>query len=642
MVNSLSSVIMGLAQILFRTPFKFYLALFLVFGLRVRGQTSGENCPCPCADYQDKKLLPYSQSTCFSDIEKLRASLPVYPADGNQAKIRFQFLTWSSQWISSFIVGIITKEILNFKLEWVCASSGNNANARISNGHADACIEFWYETYYAQALEYISQKQTVVDLGDLGYPARAGVYIPTYTSELYLSLPLGSDSFKAYVSRGSMYYEAFTLPEVVALYASQNDTEVIQGLTQGYSFTPPWCNPWNSTGFGNNCIDIKGEKEYYDTELHQIIFNLKLNMTVSYWGISGMETYTQRKIKRREPVVFKYWIPEPFMSVLDYHRILFPEYSQECHLNNTRALTGSGSVDCDFPGVSLKKLSSKRIVTDDVNSDYFGFKSFMRRVDIPETEMDKLLQEVKNGTYNEYEAACNWLKDSTAWWNWIPEQTCKIGEVKEVGGACMIPSLSQDFNYISTGVRYFTIFLASIVFILAVIFATWTFVHSATPIILASQPLALYQMCFGAVISTSSTIFSGMDDREYSPSMLGTTCNLSIWLWGLGFAITYTGMLTKLWKVQYLLNSAVNKLKVSQLTNATTALIMIAGILVEGLVLGIWSIVDGFKWKRTCLETDAFGRCAKSTGFCHSDNTLSILVPLFSLHLLSMAYALVL
>eukprot|EP00954_Amorphochlora_amoebiformis_P008609 669666-Amorphochlora_amoeboformis.AAC.1 len=26
-------------------------------------------------------------------------------------------------------------QILNFKLEWVCASSGNNANARISNGH---------------------------------------------------------------------------------------------------------------------------------------------------------------------------------------------------------------------------------------------------------------------------------------------------------------------------------------------------------------------------------------------------------------------------------------------------------------------------------------------------------------------------
>eukprot|EP00954_Amorphochlora_amoebiformis_P022128 1351140-Amorphochlora_amoeboformis.AAC.1 len=67
--------------------------------------------------------------------------------------------TWDSQQIASIAVAIVAKEAMGYDIEWVCASSGLNAIARIANGDTDAITEFWYDNFYTDVTTFVTEQQ---------------------------------------------------------------------------------------------------------------------------------------------------------------------------------------------------------------------------------------------------------------------------------------------------------------------------------------------------------------------------------------------------------------------------------------------------------------------------------------------------
>eukprot|EP00466_Bigelowiella_natans_P017442 jgi/Bigna1/136277/aug1.33_g10985 len=352
------------------------------------------------------KLIQLFSNTCFSDSE-LHA-LGINPANREGAKLNIEMHLWPSSMISAMTTGIIAKEILGFDVAWTCGISGDNAMARIKNGYTDVLSEYNLDVYPQDEAQFIQNEQTVDDVGFVGYTVQGGVYVPEFWS-------------------------VFKRPEIVAYYAAHNDSAIVNQPTiqQIGNFTPPWCSPWNPEGVGNNCMDIKSEDPTFDKGvINQMIVNLKLNMTVSYWGTGldgvtqGMGGYLFAKLLRGEPMVMKAgYIPEDLFGQVRIQRVAFPPYSQKCYDGNTKSLKGVGSIDCDFPIVQLRKIASPKVMTGNSKDVYHDFGQMYRRFKITQEQMDSLwAKDIPQTGFTgghlgiEYQIACNHLKNTSAAW----------------------------------------------------------------------------------------------------------------------------------------------------------------------------------------------------------------------------------
>eukprot|EP00468_Gymnochlora_sp_CCMP2014_P002052 CAMPEP_0167741910 /NCGR_PEP_ID=MMETSP0110_2-20121227/1123_1 /TAXON_ID=629695 /ORGANISM="Gymnochlora sp., Strain CCMP2014" /LENGTH=452 /DNA_ID=CAMNT_0007626023 /DNA_START=554 /DNA_END=1909 /DNA_ORIENTATION=- len=344
---------------------------------------------------------------------------------------------------------------------------------------------------------------------------------------------------------------------------------------------------------------------------------------------------------RSEPVIFKYWTPVRFLAGLPITRVSFPEYSQSCHRNNTGSITGEGSIDCDFPRTSTRKIARTSLISKDITSPYYALTKFLQSVVILEETMDELLLYERRhmNTTDEVDTACHYLETRVSTWvNWIPELECRDSEAI-YRGECVPPPLTEDKNQIPRNALVFSFAIAGIVLLLALISIIWTSCNLFLPVVVAAQPFFLIQIAVGCMISTTSVFFAGVDDSKNLLMRPSLACNLQLWFYCIGFSLTYSGLLTKVWRVQQVLVHA--KKCQQRSVSITEALRVVLGIVaIEVFMIGIWTAVHGFSYRRHCDSIDEFGRCESSRGFCDADEPWSILGPIVALHAIAMSYAL--
>eukprot|EP00466_Bigelowiella_natans_P005357 jgi/Bigna1/75677/fgenesh1_pg.36_\ len=161
-------------------------------------------------------------------------------------------------------------------------------------------------------------------------------------------------------------------------------------------------------------------------------------------------------------------------------------------------------------------------------------------------------------------------------------------------------------------------------------FFAWTFINQELPVIKASQPLFLFQVLVGSLLSSAVIPLAGLDDAGHSDRELKSACTASLWLYGIGFAVTLTALTIKLWKAKetilktvmtlhvgfaavyenskiqhedsvkeafVLLRAAVSQAVV--IPNWQIMLMMLAGITIEVLIIGIWNSFNGIFWTRS-------------------------------------------
>uniref|UniRef100_A0A6V3J1V6 G-protein coupled receptors family 3 profile domain-containing protein n=1 Tax=Lotharella globosa TaxID=91324 RepID=A0A6V3J1V6_9EUKA len=323
---------------------------------------------------------------------------------------------------------------MGYNVSYNCQGSANGAAERVARGETDMMIDYPYNQLVNEITPYIYSEE-IIDAGPMGYSAQSGFYIPEYTKTYLNALSFGGESarFKQYVLDTFDNWVVFTFPEVVELFAKQNETSIVQGLYQEANFTPPWCNQWNATGHGNNCIDIKSEQVQLDKGVpQQMIMNLKLNMTMSWWGNEGWTNIAQRKVTAGQPFIMKTgYVPSGIFgpSAPKVQRIMFPQYTEECYSNNTASLRGIGSINCDFPVINLRKIATPRIVEPAPNTPMSDWARFFRRLSVSISLLDQLWVSSYTPNYyysqgvaspNPYSAACDFVRrNSTLWRTWV-------------------------------------------------------------------------------------------------------------------------------------------------------------------------------------------------------------------------------
>jgi len=174
----------------------------------------------------------------------------------------------------------------------------------------------------------------------------------------------------------------------------------------------------------------------------------------------------------------------------------------------------------------------------------------------------------------------------------------------------------EERNYIPKNFSILGVVLFLVVLLLACGMICWICAVRDRVMVKASQPLLMIQIAIGCCVSSSGMVAQGMDDRFLSPRVLGVLCNWRIWVYGIGFAITHTALLMKLWVVKVtildfnkdkeyktvryprMISKILGCTIWSRASNKCTKvwyLPKIVGVGVEAFFLSVWNAVDGFK-----------------------------------------------
>ena len=139
----------------------------------------------------------------------------------------------------------------------------------------------------------------------------------------------------------------------------------------------------------------------------------------------------------------------------------------------------------------------------------------------------------------------------------------------------------------------------------------------------------------GCVISTS-TIFAMAQQAEGKGPV--RSCAAIPWLYSVGFCLTFGALFARIKRIYKLLQSAV-EMKRIQISAKETLLSVAVVLLIDVIILSIWTGVDPLQWTRNITSSDIFGDPLESEGFCSSEHWQIFAGLIASFHFILMAVA---
>jgi len=223
-----------------------------------------------------------------------------------------------------------------------------------------------------------------------------------------------------------------------------------------------------------------------------------------------------------------------------------------------------------------------------------------------------------------------------------------------------IPTMYIEYNYIGNSLRGICLTLSGLIMILSLLFAVWTHIKSKTRVVRASQPIFLLILCFGIFLMGSAIIPLSFDDEVTSVRGCSISCMLTPWLFFIGFATSFSALLSKTWRVNKVFNHpALKRIKILPLDVMKPLFTSLAGkintrsyhvltskavapytriyllsnyfltsdfLLVTIVVLSIWTSLSPIRWHRDVAAVDEFGRAISSRGSCKSNSYLPYMI----------------
>ena len=201
----------------------------------------------------------------------------------------------------------------------------------------------------------------------------------------------------------------------------------------------------------------------------------------------------------------------------------------------------------------------------------------------------------------------------------------------------------HNFHFLRSAFTTTGYFFFTVVFLLAVCFSAWTIVQRKSVVVKASQWQFLFLICFGVSMSISSILPFATDDTESATienvkfwasddqsslstcgSALGEekittntwSCMLSVWLFKLGGTLTFGALFVKTYRVSKIFN---NK-KMIQIHVSVQEMYRYMGalLLVDAIILGVWTADDPLVLRRSVEARDRFGFPLDSYASCVS------------------------
>lgn len=203
---------------------------------------------------------------------------------------------------------------------------------------------------------------------------------------------------------------------------------------------------------------------------------------------------------------------------------------------------------------------------------------------------------------------------------------------------------SEIMHYIEPSLKVISWVLCGLLFSFCFYALGWTYYYRDNPLVKVSQPFFLALLIVGSIISLLSMITMGIEGsyREDTENiwLVDTACMANAWLWGMGFAITYSALFAKVWRVHKLYKLA-SKMRRQTVDYKDVFFIIIIVVTAELIVLITFQVMSPQVWQRDVIE-DVNGYSIESIGMCDSENSTSFLYSLMVLNVVFLLIALVL
>ena len=234
---------------------------------------------------------------------------------------------------------------------------------------------------------------------------------------------------------------------------------------------------------------------------------------------------------------------------------------------------------------------------------------------------------------------------------------------------------THDKMFAGSSMKVLSYILAILSVGLGSVFMCWTIYQRNTKVVRHSQPEFLVAVCIGCMISSLSIIPVNMDDQGANNNVIGFTskdlaivtpanvdfdkhvypyvqfdnattsakstldisCMLSLWMYSLGFVLTFGALFAKIWRVNKIfLNKKLSKIVIK---SRDLVLPIFAVLLVDASILLAWTLYNPLKWYRFVLTEDQYHNPLTSIGKCdtamrHTDTSSGwlFLTPLALVH----------
>ena len=230
-------------------------------------------------------------------------------------------------------------------------------------GDLDAVLEVWPSGHVDDFQTYVTDKGTVVDMGELGPVAKIGWYVPSYVIEEHPELAT---------------WEGLKDPELAKIFATAETGDLGQFLM--------------------------GDPSYVSYD-EQIIANLELPLK---FVVAGSEAAAiaavQQAVEASEPLLFYFWQPHWLQSQIELSEIELPEVTEEC---NAAAASGDGTYNCDYPPDVLYKAASAGL--EEKNPTAFAF---IQKFQLTTEQQNEIAALVDSEGMAAADAAAQWIEEN--------------------------------------------------------------------------------------------------------------------------------------------------------------------------------------------------------------------------------------
>jgi 7 transmembrane sweet-taste receptor of 3 GCPR/Receptor family ligand binding region len=163
-------------------------------------------------------------------------------------------------------------------------------------------------------------------------------------------------------------------------------------------------------------------------------------------------------------------------------------------------------------------------------------------------------------------------------------------------------------NYLSASVRIMGLVLMGLVMVPALVFGTWTYVRRKHRLVIASQPIFLHVLCFGAIVFAHAIVTVSLDESfGFTQEDLNRACQTTPWLVSVGHTIMNGAIFSKLSRVHQVLQFSRRKVSARYAAIPAAALMCLTFLL-----MSVWTANDPLTWNRreTNPETgESMARC---------------------------------
>eukprot|EP00584_Thalassiosira_punctigera_P010290 CAMPEP_0172545676 /NCGR_PEP_ID=MMETSP1067-20121228/15545_1 /TAXON_ID=265564 ORGANISM="Thalassiosira punctigera, Strain Tpunct2005C2" /NCGR_SAMPLE_ID=MMETSP1067 /ASSEMBLY_ACC=CAM_ASM_000444 /LENGTH=649 /DNA_ID=CAMNT_0013332467 /DNA_START=297 /DNA_END=2243 /DNA_ORIENTATION=+ len=174
-----------------------------------------------------------------------------------------------------------------------------------------------------------------------------------------------------------------------------------------------------------------------------------------------------------------------------------------------------------------------------------------------------------------------------------------------------LPPMTIDMNYLGDWV-FFGYIAFSIIALLSLGFATFTFVKRKHPTIRKSQPKFLLMLSAGVLILGSTIIPLTFDDGRYSTQACSIACMATPWLASIGFSTVFSALFSKIWRLNKIFHNpkSFERIKVMEKdVIAPFAVLSTANL----ITLICWTVINPLVYERKASAgTDQWNRVYQS------------------------------